>query len=152
MLAQVQLCNILPRPLQTFVQLEQCASYQGSRRILSRRQHAPNKRYALNNNVHLITRFYSSTTCAVSKSWSHFFLLGCKGIEEQQQWHCECNNGELTTHACTIDVLFMLMQHLKHASLSRESVPTVVIIVDAWRQICKCDSDADKWQLQQLTF
>ena len=36
----------------------QCASYQGSRRILSRRQYAPNKRCALNNNVCLITRFY----------------------------------------------------------------------------------------------
>jgi len=60
MLAQVQLWNISPHPLQTFVQFEQCASYQGSRWILSRRQHAPNKQCALNNDVHLITRFYGS--------------------------------------------------------------------------------------------
>ena len=57
-LALVQLWNISPRPLQTFVQLEQCASYRGSRWILSGRQYAPNKQCALNNNVHLITRFY----------------------------------------------------------------------------------------------
>ena len=55
MLALVQLWNISPRPLQTFVQLEQCASYQGSRWIFSRRQHAPNKQYVLNNDVRLIT-------------------------------------------------------------------------------------------------
>ena len=49
---------ISPRPLQILVYLEQCASYRGSRQILSRRQHAPNKRCALNNGVRLITRFY----------------------------------------------------------------------------------------------
>ena len=49
------LWNISPRPLQTVVQLEQCTFYQGSRCILSRRQHAPNKQCALNNDV---TRFY----------------------------------------------------------------------------------------------
>ena len=38
--------------------LEQCASYRGSRHILSRRQHAPNKRCVLNNDVRLITWFY----------------------------------------------------------------------------------------------
>ena len=47
----------LPTP--NFVQFEQCTSYQRSRRILSRRQHAPNKRSALNSDERLITRFYS---------------------------------------------------------------------------------------------
>ena len=41
-LALVQL-SISPRPLQTCVLLEQHASYRGSRWILSRRQHVPNK-------------------------------------------------------------------------------------------------------------
>ena len=35
-----------------------CTSYRGSRQIFSRRQHSPNKRCVLNDNVHLITRFY----------------------------------------------------------------------------------------------
>ena len=35
--------------------LEQCASYRGSRQILSRRPYAPNKLCALNNDVRLIT-------------------------------------------------------------------------------------------------
>ena len=39
---------------------EQCASYWGSTQILSRRQHVPNKQCALNNDVRLITWFYSS--------------------------------------------------------------------------------------------
>ena len=55
--ALVQLWNISHRPLQIFVQLEQCAPYQVSRWILSR-QHVPNKQCALDNNVRLITRFY----------------------------------------------------------------------------------------------
>ena len=38
--------------------LEQCASYRGSRQIWSRRQYVPNKLYALNNDVCLINRFY----------------------------------------------------------------------------------------------
>ena len=63
-LALVQLLNILPCPLQIFVQLEQCASYWGSRWILSRRQYAPNKQCVLNNDVCLITWFYS--TCVVT--------------------------------------------------------------------------------------
>ena len=38
--------------------------YLGSRQILSRRQHGPNKRCALNYDVHLITRFNGIfTTC-----------------------------------------------------------------------------------------
>ena len=37
---------------------EQCVSYRVSTQILSRRQHAPNKLCALNNDVRLTTRFY----------------------------------------------------------------------------------------------
>ena len=44
--------------LQCFSHFQQCTSYQGSRQILSRRQYAPNKLCALNNDVRLITRFY----------------------------------------------------------------------------------------------
>ena len=72
----VQLLNISPHPLQIFVQLEQCASYRGSRRILSRRQHVPNKQCALNNDVHLITWFngtctlYIVHTCTCTLVWA----------------------------------------------------------------------------------
>ena len=52
---------ISPRPLQIFVKLEQCASYQGSRQILSRRQHAPNKWCALNNRC--APGWYQCTLC-----------------------------------------------------------------------------------------
>ena len=41
-----------------FNYIEQCDFYWRSRQILSRRQHAPNKHCALNNNMCLITRFY----------------------------------------------------------------------------------------------
>ena len=64
--ACVQLWNISPRPLQTFIQLEQCASYRGSRWILSRRQHAPTKQCALNNDVRLITWFYGTLLLRIS--------------------------------------------------------------------------------------
>ena len=47
-------------PLQIFVQLEWCTSYWGSRWVLSRRQYAPNKQCALNNDARLITRFYGN--------------------------------------------------------------------------------------------
>ena len=63
---------------------ELCASYQGSRQILSRREHVPNKWCALNNDVCLITRFYSKLyyTLQLSQYHSHFefFLQTCFGM------------------------------------------------------------------------
>ena len=46
--------------------LEQYASYRGSRQILSRRQHAPNKQCALNNDVRLITMCTWWPDCTVT--------------------------------------------------------------------------------------
>ena len=79
-------------PTLTFVQLEQCASYRGSRRILSRRQHAPNKQCALNNDVRLITRFYG-TLIRASVSEPHTSLFNCdfslSGVRHSvYPWRC----------------------------------------------------------------
>ena len=71
-LTLVHLLNILSRPLQIFIKLEQCASSWWSRQILSRRQHAPNKQCVLNNDVHLITPFYG--TCYGGHGWQRLLL------------------------------------------------------------------------------
>ena len=61
--------------LQIFVKLEQCASYQGSRQSLSRRQYAPNKQCALNNDVCLITQFYGIQVSIIAKSLSTKLII-----------------------------------------------------------------------------
>ena len=65
------------RTLQIFVWLEQCTSYWGPRQILSRGQHAPNKRCALNNDVRLATRFYGSFSlgsCVNRKEVLYYYI------------------------------------------------------------------------------
>ena len=76
--------------------LEQCASCQGSRQILSRRQHVPKKRCALNNYVCLITRFYSTVLfqikCMIQSSTKNSILgiygriLSWSNLPQYQEW------------------------------------------------------------------
>ena len=122
MLAPVQLWNILPRPLQTFVQLEQCVSYRESRWILSRRQHAPNKQYVLNNDVRLITWFYgmwlevSIPPAFPALQYSYACLLSMK-LHKLYKTKCESKARGLTwvttLHTCLIHPAFQVMQITK---------------------------------------
>ena len=85
--------NFSPRPLQTFVQLEQCASYRGSTWILSRRQYVPSKQHTLNNNVRLITRFYG-TNFQTSQKCPLFSYFNVSRSELQYRWSCTAGNGQ----------------------------------------------------------
>ena len=63
------------------------------RQILSRRQHVPNKQCALNNDVHLITRFYGNMAEALTLSWfcinfNVHVKYPAKEMEPLELWHC----------------------------------------------------------------
>ena len=68
-------CSYVEYFTPNFVKLEQCASYQGSRQSLSRRQYAPNKQCALNNDVCLITQFYGIQVSIIAKSLSTKLII-----------------------------------------------------------------------------
>ena len=56
-------------------------------------------------------------------------------------------------HACTIDALFMLIQHLNQTCITLQRMFLLLssLSMDEAR-FAICNSDADKWQLQQLAF